>query len=236
VLQSGARVTTPPSNFTVATYTVEALIPIDFANVPGLRPKDSAFRTSALQLFQLALTFGNAGDCFVGGTMNFSSMNVDVFSQELIERRGKGGGFSMPAFLKKTSFQQINVAAANTALGIDLPAGNRIGRVIIRAAGDVTAGEPSATVLAGVIAKNGEDYRCNLPAALLRGKNNMDGGQLTAGYYIWNPMALGQSPEHFSNSWNVRGNSQPQLVLDTAGGANVVLQIATEEYIPRRAA
>lgn len=230
--QSGARVATPPSGVAVATYQVEGNIAIDFASVGGIRPKDTNFRTSQLSLFQLRLTFGAAGDNFVGGTVAFSSMNVDVYTQELIELPNPNDKtYSSPIALRKQSYQEVTLAAANTNQEIFLPAGNLIAGILLRAEGKTTAGEPDATMLNNITVKAGEDYRLNLAAANLRAKNNLDYGAVTAGYYIHNPMALGEALECMTCAWDVSNQAQPKVVIDTTGGANQKLQVVTTELI-----
>jgi len=235
-ITAGARATTPPTAATVATYQVEAGIALDFAMPKGLEPKDSNFRTSQLSLFQLRLTFGNAIDNFVpgAGVAVYNGLNVDVFTQEVIELKGADGSFSMPIALKKRSYQEIVVSGNNNGLEVKLPAGNLITDVLTRAEGNVTAGEPSATMLNNVIAKSGEDYRLNLSAANLRMKNNLDFGQILAGYYIHNPMALGPAEEHITCGWDVAGQLEPKMVYDTLSGANFKLFVATTELILAR--
>jgi len=233
-LQQGARFTTPATNFTVATYQVEAIIALDFAMPRGLNPKDTNFRTSQLSLFQLRLTFGAAGDNFVGGTMNYSAMNVDVSTQETIEFKGADGKFSMPIALKKRSYQEVSYTASNSNLEVKLPAGNLIANVVTRAEGNVTAAEPSATQLNNLIAKSGEDYRLNLAAANLRAKNNLDYGSVLAGYYFHDPLAIGHALQHITCAWDVAGQLEPKMVYDAVGTANTKLFIATTELILAR--
>jgi hypothetical protein len=238
LLQSGARVTTPQSAVAVATYAVEAIGVVDFATQDGARPKDSNFRTSALSLFQLRLTYGQAVDTVVVGaaTVAFSgSPVVDVFSSEMVELPAADGSYANPIALKKVSYQQLAVPASNTALKLNLPAGNLIKSVFYRAEGIVTAGEPSAAAFNNFILESGVDVRLNLAAASLRAKNNADFGQLTAGYYVGDVTALGKSATKLSDLWDVTGQAQPDTTMDVTGGANVNIQIVVTEYILARA-
>ena len=160
---SGARVTTPPSGTAIATYAVEAIGVIDFATVDGMRPKDTNFRTSALSLFQLIATFGQPGDPFVGGTVNFSGVpTLEVFTQEMIElpdvdpTTGKAT-FTQPIMLRKVSFLQQALLASNPQNETRLPAGNLLRSVLARTEGAVTAGEPSTAIINNAILQSGLD-------------------------------------------------------------------------------
>ena len=158
--ESGARATTPPSGVAVAVYAVEAIGVVDFATPDGIRPKDSNFRTSALSLFQARLTFGAAGDPFVGGTVAFSgSPVVEVFSAEIVELPDDNGQYTSPIAMRKVSYQQVALTTSNTALKLNLPAGNLIKSVFLRGDGITTAGEPSTTVFNNVICESGVDVR-----------------------------------------------------------------------------
>lgn len=235
---SGARATTPPSSPNVGTYAVEAIGVVDFMTVDGARVKDSNFRTSALSLFQLRLTYGNPVDIFVhnAATVTFSGTpQVDVFSSELVELPASDGSYSSPIALKKVSYQQVSVASSNSALKLNLPAGNLIKSVFWRGEGAVTAGEPSAAVFNNFILESGVDVRLNLAAANLRAKNNADFGQLTAGYYIGDVTSTGEARIKLSDLWDVTGQAQPDTTMDITGGANVQIQVVVTEYILARA-
>lgn len=231
--ESGARATTPPSGVGVATYAVEAIGVVDLATIDGLRPKDSNFRSYGLSLLQARLTYGAAGDAFVGGTVVFSgSPVVDIFTAELVEEMTAPGKFATdPVAIRKTSFQEIAYAASNANAENRLPAGNLIRRVLFRTEGGTTAGEPSAQ-LNNVQLANGVDVRVNLSGPQLRAKNNADYGQVQTGYYIADVIRKGAAPVSLAELWDVSSASEPKAVVDVTGGANVKMQIVTTEYVP----
>lgn len=231
---SGSRAVTPPSGVAVATYAVEANCIVDFAQPDGIRPKDTSFRSTDLSLFQTRLTFGSPGDCFVGGTVAFSGTpTVDIYALNTVEERGADGQFiDAPLGLTKTSYQEAAILASNTQYEIDLPAGNLIRSVMLRTEGDPTAGEPSALILNNMILQNGIDVRHNLQAANVRGLNNLQYGQLTAGYYVADFMTQGSGGNNLlGNLWDVTGRSQPKAVLDVVGGGSRKVQVVTKEII-----
>lgn len=237
--QSGARATTPPSGTAIATYQVEAIGVIDFATVDGMRPKDSNFRTSALSLFQLIATFGQPGDPFVGGTVNFSGTpTLEVFTQEMIELpdvdAAGNAQFTSPVMLRKTSFLQQAIAASNPQLEIRLPAGNLLKSVLARTEGSVTAGEPSTAILNNAILQSGLDVRHNLSGPQIRAKNNADFGQVTSGYYVLDTLRNGEAPGRLTELWDLTGQVEPKLVADVVGGANNQIMAVVTEYIPAR--
>ncbi len=235
LIMSGARVTTPPSAVGIATYAVEAIGVHDFMTADGLRPKDSNFRTSALSMFQVRLTFGQPGDVFVGGTENFTGTNVvDVFTAEVVELPAADGSYATPIALKKVSFFTQPFTVSNANAEMRLPAGNLIKAVILRADGNVTTGEPSATVLNNVKLQSGVDVRLDLAAPNLRAKNNADYGQLTAGYYVGDLTSKGTGRINLSDLWDVTGQAEPKVILDVTGGANVTVTAVVVEYILAR--
>lgn len=225
------RATTPASGTAIATYTVEAIGAIDLMAVDAVRPKDSNFRSSGLSLFQLRLTFGQPGDNFVGGTVVFSNMYVDVFVQQLVELPDAAGAVTSPYALKKVSYQEIAMASSNANQEIRLPAGNQIKSVLIRTEGSTTAGEPSVAVLNNVQLAAGVDVRLNLAGAQLRAKNSADYGYLTAGYYVADMTSKGQAPVNLTDLWDVSGASEPKLICDVTGGASVKMQAVVTEFI-----
>lgn len=234
LIESGARVTTPPSGTGIATYAVEAIGVIDLATIDGIRPKDSNFRSYGLQLLQARISFGQPGDVFVGGTVNFSGAPVvDVFTAEEVEEMVEPGKFGTdPVAIQKVSYQEQAFAASNANAEMKLPAGNLIRSVFARTEGAVTAGEPSAAVLNNLQLANGVDVRVNLSGKQLRAKNNADVGQLTAGYYVADVLKKGPAPVNLTELWDVAGGADPKAVMDVTGGANVKMQLVTAEYIP----
>jgi hypothetical protein len=232
LIEYNARATTPPSGVAVATYQVEAIGAIDFMTQDSVRPKDSNFRSLGLSLFQLRLTFGNAGDAFVGGVVAFSSMYVDVFVVQLVEAPDpQTGQLTTPVVLKKVSYQEIALASSNANQEIRLPAGNLIRSVLIRTSGAVTADEPAIGTLNSVQLAAGVDVRLNLQAANLRAKNNADYGAVQAGYYIADLTSKGSSPINITELWDVTGAAEPKLICDVTGSATTKMQAVVTEYI-----
>ena len=234
LLESGARVTTPPSGVAVATYAVEAIGSIDLMNTDGARPKDSNFRSSQLSLLQLRLTFGLAADMFVvgGATVAYSgSPVVDVFVQQLVELPDMQGKYTSPIALKKVSFQEVAVTSSNANQELRLPAGNLIRSVFLRGAGDVTAGEPSTGIFNNVQLAAGMDVRINVSGVNLRAKNNADIGQMTAGYYVADVAMKGKADSLMSELWDCSGAAEPKVIMDVVGGANVKVSAVVTEFI-----
>ena len=230
-ISQGARAVTPPSGVAIATYQVEANGTIDLMSQGSVRPKDSNFRSAGLSLFQLRMTFGQPGDCFVGGTVVFNNMFVDVYVQQMVEIPDATGAITTPIALKKISYQELALLSSNANQDIRLPAGNNIKSVVMRTDGSTTAGEPSVAVLNNVILGAGVDVRLNLSGAQLRAKNNQDYGLITSGYYIADLTSKGGASVNLTDLWDVTGAAEPKLTLDVTGGANVKMQAVVTEYI-----
>ena len=231
---SGARATTPPSGVAIATYAVEALGIADFLQSDSARPKDTNFRSRGLSLFQIRLTFGAAGDAFVGGTVVFSgSPTVDVYALQTVEEIGQDGQFiDKPVGLAKVSYQEAAITASNANFEVVLPAGNLIRSVLCRFEGGTTAGEPDASILNNLQLANGIDVRWNLSGVNTRALNNLQFGQLTAGYYVADFMYQGQGGANMmGNLWDVSGRQQPKAIMDVTGGGSRKVQVVTREII-----
>lgn len=232
LLQNGARVLTPPSGYTAATYAVEAIGSIDLMTPDSIRPKDSNFRSSGLSLFQLRLTFGQAGDVFTGaGAVTSNTLTVDVFVQQLVEIADANGQVTTPIALKKVSFQEIALTSSNANQEVRLPAGNFIRSAVVRTDGAVTAGEPSAAVLNNLQLTAGVDVRMNLGAANLRAKNNADYGFIPTGYYIADVTSKGDAAINMTDLWDVTGASEPKVIVDVNGSSTTKMQVVVTEYI-----
>lgn len=233
MLESGARVTTPPTAATVATYPIEANGVIDLMTPDGERPKDSNFRTQGLQLLQLRLSFGNPGDLFVGaGAAVFpAGLKVEISTVEMVELPNADGTVTSPVALKKVSFQEIAIPTTNANQEIRLPAGNMIKSVIVRTEGNVTAGEPSATVLNSLQVFSGVDIRLRNSAAAVRGQNGNDYGVLTPGYYVADLARNGSGSAKLTELWDVTQQAEPKVSMDVTGGANVKAQVVVTEYL-----
>lgn len=233
MLESGARVLTPPTAATAASYPFEANGVIDLMTPDGERAKDSNFRTDGLQLFQLRLTFGNPIDMFVpgAGVAVYTTANVEISTVELVELPDVNGNRTSPVALKKVSFQELGVPTTNANQEIRLPAGNMIKSVVVRTEGASTAGEPSAASLNSLRVFSGVDVRVNSLAAAIRGQNNNDFGQLTAGYYIADLSRNGATTAKLSELWDVTRQAEPKISMDITGGANVKAQVVVTEYL-----
>lgn len=233
MLEQGARVCTPPSGFAIANYAVEANGVIDMMTPDGERPKDSNFRTSGLQLFQLRLTFGNPGDLFTGvGVATFAAgFTVEVSTVEMVEEVQPDGTVTTPVALKKVSFQEIAVPTTNANQEIRLPAGNLIKSVFVRTEGNPTAGEPSATPLNNLSVFSGVDVRLRMSAAGLRGMNNNDYGVLQAGYYVADLSRNGSQSAKLSELWDVTKQAEPKISMDITGSASTKAQVVVTEYL-----
>ncbi len=233
MLETGARVTTAPTAATVASYPFEANGVIDLATIDGERPKDSNFRTDGLQLFQLRLTYGQAIDMFVAGAgvAAFTAFNIEISTVEMVELPDANGNRTTTVALKKVSFQELAIHTTNANQEVRLPAGNMIKSVLLRTEGGTTAGEPGATVLNRLQVFSGVDVRVNSFGAAIRGQNNNDFGQLTAGYYVADLSRSGSPTARLSDLWDVTKQAEPKISMDIVGGANVKAQVVVTEYL-----
>lgn len=233
MLENGARVTTPPTAASIASYPFEANGVIDLATVDGERPKDSNFRTDGLQLFQLRFSFGSPADIFTGSAVaTWTTFTIEISTVELVEIPDAATGQrTTPVMLKKVSFQELAVPTTNANQEIRLPAGNLIKSVLVRTEGSVTAGEPTAAILNRVRAFSGVDVRVDNTGAAVRGQNNNDYGQMTAGYYVLDLTRSGAPTAKLSELWDVTRQAEPKISMDIVGGTNNKAQVVVTEYI-----
>jgi hypothetical protein len=232
LVEANSGVTTPPTAATIATYNVEAIGVIDQMLVDCVRPKDTNFRTSGLQIFQLRLSFGNAADLFTGGVVAaFVNMFVEIWTSELVEIPDAQNNVTTPIALRKVSYQEIALASSNVNQEIRIPAGNLIKEVFFRTDGSATAGEPSTAVLNNIQLASGVDVRANMSAASLRRTNSADYGYMIPGYYNVDFAAQGRAPKNLTEMWDVSNQAEPKAILDVTGGATVKMQVVTTEII-----
>jgi hypothetical protein len=233
-LDSGARYATPPSAVAIAAYSVEAGGTVDFATMDGERPKDSNFRTSGLQLFQVRFTFGTAADCWVGGAGHTfgTGLNVEINTEEMIELPDPATGQqTKPGVMAKTSYQEFAVTSSNVNQELRLPAGNLIKSVILRCEGLTTAGEPTTGMLNELQAASGVDVRLKMSGNSLRMKNNNDFGYILPGYYIADFTRNGSVCARLSELWDVTKQAEPKVSMNVTGGATGKAQLVVREYI-----
>lgn len=229
---------TPPSATGVAAYpNVNASLVID-QNIPdGVRPKDSNLRTSGMQLLQIKFTFGQVSDMFKpgAGAGNATVSFVDIWTSELVEIADPNDkSVTTPLYLRKRSYQDIAVVTSNAALDVQLPIGNVMRGVVLRAEGLTTAGEPDDTVLQNVILRSLTDVRLNMPYLDLREQNKFDYAVTTlpTGICIADIMCSGQeSGVRATEGWDLTRASEAKLTLNVTGGANVKVSAMVEELL-----
>ena len=226
---------TPPTSNAIAAYPIEATCALDMGNMDGIRSKDSNLRTNGMSLLQLRFTFGQTSDLFVAGAGagNISSMFVDIFSTEMIEQPDATGKMTTPLYLVKRTYQDIAILASNANQQIILPIGNILRGVVIRAEGDVVAGEPSNTIVNNIQLASGIDVRFNMPGLDCRAMNKLDYqvNVLPNGIYVVDMMSEGGYNTQASEGWDLTHASEAKLLVDVVGGANVKLTIETIELI-----
>lgn len=226
------QVIVPPSSAAIGTYAVEATGIIDFCVQDGLRPKDANFRTSALQLFQMRLTFGNPQDLFTGAAVGtFNGCYVDICAIEMIEVPDASGVITTPLFYHRVSTTELAIPASNTQLDQRLPAGNAIRSVLMRTEGLTTAGEPTNGVINNIQLRKGLDVRANLSGANLRAINRAVFGNVQTGLYLLDLTRIGETA-YLSEAFDVSDTAEPMITMDVVGGASVRMQIVTEEFVP----
>jgi hypothetical protein len=230
-MDNGAELATPPSGVAVATYNITATGVVDLQSPDTVRPKDSNFRTSGLQLWQARVSFGNPGDMFTGaGVSVFVGCTVECWVQECVELPDTAGVYTKPLMLKKVSYQEQAMPATTPNQEFRLPAGNLIRSLFLRTE---ISGEPSAAVLNAAQAFAGVDVRYNLKGAQIRGKAAHDYGRMSqVGYYPIDFLSTGKSDYRLTDLWDVTGQAEPKLSCDVVGSANTKAQVIVTEYIP----
>lgn len=205
-----------------ATHTIRAVGILDLFNADGLRPKDSAFKAWNTQLFQLRLVTRDADSIIVKGSATLTlSASINVLVDSLIDSdRGEA------KFFKKSTYQTAQFAAANSEYAFDLPVGNVMRYIGIRATDD---GAPDDALVKAVIFRiDDTDVRCNLTWKQLRSVNQYDrrGAAPNAGFAFVDSSQEGK----LTNGFDLRNASRAQLVLDvdTPGGTGKVEVVPVE--------
>lgn len=219
-----------PSGTAVASYTVGATATIDLQSADTVRPKDTNFRTSGLQLWQARFSIGQAGDMFQGGTAALTSGTITLTVDECVELPDAAGGYSMPAFMKRVSTQSVTFAGAQSNFDFRLPAGNLIRDVSVYAAD--ANGSALNNTLTNLKLAAGLDVRFACSGSQARMRQFAEFGAQVTGLFMMDFCA--QSPAfgqvgNLSNLWDVTGSVEPKLTVDVSSAC--VLEVRTTELI-----
>lgn len=229
---------TAPLN-TVATHTVDVTYFLDRANMDGVRPKDSTLHTQYpyMSLLTLRLTTGEAADCFdmTAGTIGTVSLTIEVFVDETVELnpvdRFEG------RFIRRLSYQELTVSAANSAAQIQLPVGSNI-RCLRFFQTDGPAAyrdTPVDTLINSIKLRDGVDVRYFLSLKDSVSKNIADAMVNPKTVRPTGVVLADLCPDgHLNQLWDLRAVSQAYCELDVnapinAGGGKIAVEI--EEFM-----
>lgn len=229
-MRRGQGQRTPPGN-TVATHPIRASMVIDQSIVDGVRPKDSALRTSGMSLLQLRLTFGALTDLYTGAPVGtLSNVFVDVVMSELVEIADESGEVTTPLYLLKRSYQDITIAGANSNLEIPLPVGNVFRGTLLRSS---SSAEPSDSVINNVVLRSGVDVRINATYQNLKTLNTMDYGFAPpTGYVFADCMYAGAvAGVRASEGWDLTRASEAKLALDVSAPTAPAVSVMSIELL-----
>jgi hypothetical protein len=225
-----------PADATAAARTASAALVLDQQLIDGIRPKDSNLRTSGMQLLQLRITFGNWSDCFTGAAAGGLTANstIDITTSETVELPDEQGNISRPLYVLKRTFQDVSCPSTNANQEINLPVGNFLKAVALRAQGATTAGEPSDAVVNFITLRSGVDVRFsaswNQTVAMIRQDYNVT--TRPVGVAVADMTNSGScSGVRATDAWDLTRASECKLVLDVNGGANNQVGIMTTELV-----
>ncbi len=224
-----------PTNL-VAVHNVSCMYRLDRVNADGPRPKDAALHTTLpfMSLLQCRLTTGLATDVFdaTAGTVTNVVLTNSIMLDETMEfneaDRLEG------RFIKRISFQDLAVTAANTNQQFILPVGQYLRGVKIFAT-DSAAANPdtgSNVLINQVTVRAGVDRRIDLPFLVLRNQNanaySVPIGTVPAGFAFADCCPDGRLNQLF----DLRGVSQAFLELDVAAPvATGRIRMGIEEFM-----
>lgn len=225
-----------PAAATATAQTFNAGFVLDQQLVDGIRPKDSNLRTSGMQLLQLRITFGAYIDLFTGSPAGglTGSNTLDIVTSEIVELPDENGQISRPLYVLKRTYQDIAVPTTNSNQEVNLPVGNFLRSVTIRAEGSVTAGEAADNLLNFLTLRSGVDVRFAASGVSLIRMNQLD-YQITTrpnGYYVADLMSSGQVVGvKGTDAWDLTRASECKCVLDVNGYANGKVSLMTTELV-----
>lgn len=203
---------------------VECVGFLDFANIGGIRQKDTNLRTDNVLTYQARVTFGAATDLFVGAGASTFNLSLTTSLRSSLEQPDEFGHQEHPEFLKLHRFIE-RPYLANVVDRIPLDPNMLHKALVLRAE---SLGELSAAVIKNIRVEIGSDVIFDLPAAVAVDENVHDNGWvMPTGYYVvdFAPAANGLSK--ISDYLNLTGRSDAFLVLDVVGGATNKVQIVT---------
>lgn len=226
--EAGFTVDKTAPGVTQTAHPIRAIGFLDQFNQDGPRPKDSAFQAFLTQLFQLRLTTRDEDQIITKGSAVLTlDVDVNIYVDSLVEV-GKDRG--EPKAFKKVTSQSQTFSGSNTGYPFDLPVGNQIRHIAIRATDD---GVPDNDLIGDVSFKiDDTDTRAAIDFETLRSVNqyDRDGAAPQTGFAV-----LDSSPEgKLSNAFDCSEASRAQLVVgvNTPGGTGEIEVVTTEYILP----
>lgn len=223
-VRAGGVIKTNPG-VAIGTFAgVEVVGFLDFANLKGIRPKDTNLRTQGAISYQARITWGVATDLFTGAGASTFNLSLTTSIRSNKDRADANGYMEMPEFKKLHRFvERPYLANAVDRIALDP---NMLHKAIVLRAESL--GDVSLAVINNIRVEVGSDVVFDLPAAVVVDENAHDNGwALPVGYYVvdFAPAASGLSK--ISDFLDLTGRSDAFLVLDVVGGATNKVQIVT---------
>lgn len=233
----------------------EATAFIDLQMILGARAKDSVLRSGGLQQLELRLTTTDSTGLFyqpgatllttpfaapavgatlgatVASTVVLSNVNIYVSDAEIQEIGDQNGAVSVPGYSQRWSYQEVNVASANSNFELPLPTDNFIGGVILHSK---ISNESVDGIITNAILRRGVDVRYNAVIRDIIAANERDYRHPRfAGYYYLDLMGSGAVYEKIADAWNVQGGADTRLAMTLQNpGNNVTVGATTIELLP----
>lgn len=201
---------------------VEVVGYLDFANIAGLRPKDTNLETKEAISYQARITWGVATDLFTGAGASVFNLTFATSVRSNKDREDANGYKERPEFLKLHRFME-RPYLANTVDRIALTPNMLHKALVLRAE---SGGDLSAAIINNIRVEVGSEVVFDLPAAVVVDENLHDNGwALPAGYYVVDFAPSPSGLSKISDYLNLNGRNDAFLVLDVVGGATNKVQI-----------
>lgn len=220
---SSTTMTAPAAN---AAGSFSAQLYVDLMQFDGYRPKDSNLRVRGFSIVELKVTFGTWDQCFtnVASVPTVYAATVAVDANLCTEADPET---TKPKFVIKRTSQVIDASASNSALQINLPAGNSLRSIKFFTHVNGVAND---TIINNIQVANGLDLRAQGTAKAMR--NRLRGFKTTiAGFNEVDFARQARTGVLASNAWFVPSPAQPVLTLDITGQAGAKVEMVITEYV-----
>jgi len=219
--RESARILVSPLT-TVGNHSCESFAVMDFANIGGVRPKDTNLKTRGARSFQAMIQWGQLSDVFTGAGVATTSLTLHTMVRETKEPDGA----QEPEALRLYRYMEKGYSSSQEDR-IQLDPNVLYRAIMLR--GEIN-GERSPNVITAARVQIGSEVIFDLTSTQIEDINSLDGNfVLPSGYML---IDFAPSPDglvKLSDMCDTHGHADAYLILTVNGGATNKVCIVSHE-------